>query len=450
MSLNKNRTTGTPKASKYSSSGRKFKPRSQREAEVNRLVLIISGVIGGVIALILGVALLVDGVITPNQPVATVNGQNISTRDFQARVRFERWRTGQQVAQIAQIYPSLLTQQGSPYASLYQELQFPTQMGQRVLDDMINAKLIQQYADANGIKVTDEDVDKEAFSYFGFDPNPSTPTATPSPTLTLTPLVSATPSSTPTITLTPTTVEITTTPTVAPTLTITPLPTGLPTATPELATRRADYDQNNKDYVDAAAKAVGFSQEQLRQVFYEQALSKKVKAEIAKKELGTDTPKEEEQLNVRHILVKTQEEANDVLKALQGGESFSDLARSVSQDPGSGANGGELGWQGKGIYVPEFEDAIWKAKVGDIIGPIDTSKNGPNYGFHIIQVTARQVRPLTPDAADTLVSKTFDDWLTKLRTDQSSKFSYWIERVPTDPTLAEMGVPDASQLAGAQ
>ena len=66
------------------------------------------------------------------------------------------------------------------------------------------------------------------------------------------------------------------------------------------------------------------------------------------------------------------------------------------------------------------------------------------------RVEHREVRPLTPDAADTLVSKTFDDWLTKLRTDQSTRYSYWIERVPTTPTLAEMGVPDASQLAGTQ
>jgi parvulin-like peptidyl-prolyl isomerase len=426
MSLNKNRTTGAPKASKYSSSGRKFKPRSQREAEVNRLVLIITGVIGGLIAVILAVALLIDGVIVPNQPVAVVNGQNISTREFQNRVRFERWRTGQQIAQIARIYPSLLTQQGSPYASLYQELQFPTQMGQRVLDEMINARLIKQYADANGITVTDEEIDKESFTYFGFDPNPATATITPSPTTTLTPIVSVTPSSTPTQTLTPTAVPTdvaTTTPTVAPTLTPTLLPTGIPTSTPELSTRQAEYDQNNKDYLESAATAVGFTQADLRQVFYEQALSKKVQAEIAKKELGTDKPTEEEQINVRHILVKTKEEADDVLKALQSGESFSDLARSVSQDPGSGAQGGELGWQGKGIYVPEFEDAVWAAKVGDIVGPIDTSRNGPNYGFHIIQVTARQVRPLTPDAADQLVAKTFDDWLANLRGEQSTRYS---------------------------
>lgn len=450
MSLSKSRTTGAPKPKK-TASGRNFKPRSQRESEVNRLVLILSAVILGLIALILGVALLIDGVIIPNQAVAQVGGQSITTREFQARVRFERWRLGQQVAQIAQVAPSLLTNpQAQPYYGWYQDLQFSTSMGQRVLDEMVDTKLIAQYAAANGITVSDTEIDEEMFKYFGFEANPVTPTITPSPTITLTPLVSATPSPTPTITPTATPLAITNTPTVEPTMTPSPFPTGLPTNTPELATRRAEYDENSKNYYDTAAKAVGISQADMRQIFIEQALRVKVR-----KAIGGEPPKEEEQANVRTILVTTREEADDVLKALQTGASFADLARSVSKDASTGSQGGELGWDGKGqrteTYGTDFEDAVWNAKAGDVVGPIvvDGVKNPTAQpGFHVLQVLAKEVRPLTPEQAESRIDKAFEDWLKTERETKVQRSNEWIDRVPDDPTLADMGIPSAAELAG--
>ena len=79
-----------------------------------------------------------------------------------------------------------------------------------------------------------------------------------------------------------------------------------------------------------------------------------------------------EQVNVRHILIKTplpgpdgkvdpkgveeaRKKAEDVLKQLKAGGNFDDLAKKYSEDPGSGKNGGSLGWIGKGRTVPEFE-----------------------------------------------------------------------------------------------
>ena len=51
----------------------------------------------------------------------------------------------------------------------------------------------------------------------------------------------------------------------------------------------------------------------------------------------------------------TEEEANDIINALNAGESFAELAKSVSTDTGSGAKGGELGWQPATTYVKEFQ-----------------------------------------------------------------------------------------------
>lgn len=150
---------------------------------MNRLVLIVTGVIAAVIILILAGAFLIEGVIQPNQAVASVNGQNISTRDFQKRVVFDRWRTGTLLASVynqfgPQYAEQLFTSQQSPYAQLYQQLSFPTTMGQAVLDEMTELLLVQQYAKANNLTVSDEEVNKKMFDFFGYNPNPQTATPT--------------------------------------------------------------------------------------------------------------------------------------------------------------------------------------------------------------------------------------------------------------------------------
>ncbi|ROL56430.1 hypothetical protein D9V84_08355 [Bacteroidetes/Chlorobi group bacterium Naka2016] len=73
--------------------------------------------------------------------------------------------------------------------------------------------------------------------------------------------------------------------------------------------------------------------------------------------------------------------AKDILKKAKAGEDFASLARKYSQDKGSAINGGDLGYFGKGMMVKPFEDACFSAKVGDIVGPIESQ-----FGYHIIWV----------------------------------------------------------------
>ncbi len=108
-----------------------------------------------------------------------------------------------------------------------------------------------------------------------------------------------------------------------------------------------------------------------------------------------------EEVKVSHILIKTplpgpdgkvdqkavdaaKTKAEDVLKKLQGGANFADLAKKNSDDPGSAPQGGELGWIGRGRTVPEFEKAAFGLKPGQMSGLVQSS-----YGFHIIKVEDR-------------------------------------------------------------
>jgi parvulin-like peptidyl-prolyl isomerase len=82
-----------------------------------------------------------------------------------------------------------------------------------------------------------------------------------------------------------------------------------------------------------------------------------------------------------HILVATEEEADEVLARLEGGEDFATVAAEVSTDSGSAANGGNLGCVARGVTVPEFEDALFATPEGEISDPVETE-----FGFHVIEV----------------------------------------------------------------
>jgi len=73
--------------------------------------------------------------------------------------------------------------------------------------------------------------------------------------------------------------------------------------------------------------------------------------------------------------------ANGVAEIARRGVDFAELARQHSDDPGSKDNGGDLGWFGRGQMVPEFEQAVFGAKPGEIVGPIKSQ-----YGYHLIRV----------------------------------------------------------------
>ncbi len=95
------------------------------------------------------------------------------------------------------------------------------------------------------------------------------------------------------------------------------------------------------------------------------------------------------EFNASHILVSTLEEAEAALERLAAGEEFAALATELSQDPGSGANGGSLGWFGPGMMVAPFEAAVTELEAGAISEPVETQ-----FGFHII--TLNETRDQQP------------------------------------------------------
>lgn len=100
------------------------------------------------------------------------------------------------------------------------------------------------------------------------------------------------------------------------------------------------------------------------------------------------------EVRARHILVKTKEEADAIIKDLDGGKSFEDIAKEKSTDTGSGANGGDLGYFGPGQMVPEFEKAAFALEPGGYTKePVQSQ-----FGWHVIKV--EDTRAKQPPAFD--------------------------------------------------
>ena len=110
----------------------------------------------------------------------------------------------------------------------------------------------------------------------------------------------------------------------------------------------------------------------------EEALKRRYDALIADEKSSTE-------VHARHILVKTKEEANDIIEQLQNGASFEVTAKEKSTGP-SATSGGDLGFFGKGQMVPEFEKAAFSLRKGKFTDtPVKTQ-----FGWHIIKLEDRR------------------------------------------------------------
>ena len=152
------------------------------------------------------------------------------------------------------------------------------------------------------------------------------------------------------------------------------------------------------DDLDEQLANEGGNRELLRQNLEVQLLIQEIEAALVDQNEVTDEQVQEafaereaqgqyERATVRHILVDTEDQAQDVLARLEDGEDFGALAEELSTDTGSGAQGGALGTAPRGTYVPEFEEVVWDdaTPLGEVQGPVETQ-----FGFHLIIVDDRE------------------------------------------------------------
>jgi len=196
--------------------------------------------------------------------------------------------------------------------------------------------------------------------------------------------------------------------------------------------RSSGQDLSNQEAYEQALKQNDITEEQLRENIRETLPYQKVQEKVAgdaepsDKEIQNFYEKNKEaqfttpaQRCVSHILYNKdqKEKAEDAKQQLEDGADFAKLAEEESQDPGSAANGGDLGCLGKGETVPEFEQAAFGAEQGEIVGPVQTE-----FGYHIIQVT--DIKPAQTRSLQEVESQIRSQLSSEK---QSEAFGKWVE-----------------------
>ena len=184
------------------------------------------------------------------------------------------------------------------------------------------------------------------------------------------------------------------------------------------------FIQQSTERYKTAEELAGFTKEDFR-VLVESSLYRQ-KLEEA---IGAEVPATAEQVQARHILLETREEAEAALARLKDGEDFDALAAELSQDTMTKDIGGDLGWFPRGQMLVEFEEAAFALQPGELSEVVETSA-----GFHIIRVDGREAdRPLEEYFLQQARAMAVDDWFTVQRATQTienymSKFT-----IPKDP-----------------
>jgi parvulin-like peptidyl-prolyl isomerase len=369
--------------------------RRDQEAQYTRLFYIAMVAVAGLIVIILGAGALYEYQIKPNAVLAEVNGHEIKRRDYwqyqsvvlyrQARTyeSFAQQTTGQQQQQFLQFAAAFDAQRDDVWGS--------TDVSSATLQEMIDNQLYLDGAQAMGIEVTDEMASQYALNEFA---PPDAPLQTPIPSPTMIPeraqmatetanaqateqsialgtpvataipgTPSASPQATPVVDSTP----------VASPVAITP---ATPSATPNLAdslnTANAEYDI----FQDAVFDEAHMSEDDYLRLWAKPQVARQlVDAQIVNGVAQTG-----EQVNAQHILVATQELANQLYEQATGGADFTALAKANSTDTVTQPTGGQLGWFTRLEVDPAFADAAFALEPGQISQPVQTP-----YGWHIIK-----------------------------------------------------------------
>ncbi|HEY85916.1 MAG TPA: hypothetical protein G4N96_12490 [Chloroflexi bacterium] len=373
---------------------------SQKEKAERRRVMMIMGGIALLIALILIGGGVYTYIMTPNQALAEVNGQKITRQDYQKRVLYERYLLDeqasfvqlqlQQLAQSLQDSPELLQSlEGQANQQLQQIASQRFAVDRDALDLLIESKLAEEEAAKRGISVSDAEIqatyqEVAAARQGGYTEASAAETVeagrnatataamfTPTPTLSATEVTAAEPAT-----------------------------ASQPTPTINVVSGDA-LSQAIADWEKIMSEQANMTPADLKALIRAQLLREKLY-----EALGEDIETAVLQAHVRHILLEDIEAAWAAKQRLENGEDFAEVAVDVSTDPSVISNNGDLGWFPRKTMVPEFDDAAFTLPVGEISEPIKT-----DFGFHIIEILAREDRELDEQGLSREKAGAYNDWL---------------------------------------
>lgn len=437
--------------------------RAEREAKRQKQLRWGVGIAAvAVLAVLLGFATW-DYIIKPRQVLATVDGSRIRREDYWKFRKLELYQQMTQYSQFSQMVGD--QQQAQQYQSLALQAQAQlgsvwgsTDVNDQTLQMMIDNQIYVQSLDEFNITISDEELETWTLNQFAPADAPLIePTITPTfvperadwatqtaealiPTTEITPTVlpsDSTPigGATPILEATPIASPDDGTPAASPIagLTVSPIaspdvdgatpiaestPIGSPAAdaspiatvepTPtisaeqSLATAETSWDAYQSTVLDQANMSVDD--------YYRLTARPQLAQQKIRDALTTDIGQTADQVHARHILVATQELADQLYTDISNGtQDFAAVAAQTSTDTATAPNGGDLGWFPRGVMVDVFEEVAFNTEPGQVAPPVQS-----RFGWHIIQVIETQAnRAFTDDQIAQLQQAKVQNWLTE-------------------------------------
>jgi hypothetical protein len=398
-------------------------PRREIQARRQRMVRWGVAAAGLLALIVLAGGLLYEYVVKPNQTLATVGSVSISRQDYWRSRAIGLYEQALQFQDFAQFVGP--DQQGQYLALAEQSLaELPavwgsTEVDPASLEKMVDDQVYLQGMEDLGLEMSQDEI--RTFALNRFAP-PGAPLIAPSPTATLTAeraamatstaaALFATPLASPVAATPISGTPVAGTPGLATPVPGTPVATPLaiaptaPAATPNPVEARATAEAGFAQFADQVFPLAHLSQEDYERLVAAPALARQKVSDALAATVGQSAAQVRAALPTR--------EAAEAARArvTEGGEDFAAVARELSTDEASAANGGELGWFTREEMVAPFAEAAFALEPGAISEPVETE-----FGWHVIQVLERDPeRPLTDLQINRLQQTAEERWLAEQR-----------------------------------
>lgn len=349
--------------------GNRLTARWERERRLQQIAVALS--IAAVL-LVIGIPLFGyyrEVIARGQEEIARVNNVGFKMDDYIRQLRYRQRQIDSQAELFNQFGGQQFAQQIASQRSV-----LPTQ----IVFDWVDEELVRQLAPKLGIVVTPEEVDAQLRK--DLEPLPA---PTPEPTLgPVDPFATPTP---------------------------TPIPTPVP----------APFEERYRNLLTFSGLSDAEYREQVRTRLLRQKLEEKLKDEV---------PTSAEQVRLRGVLLSQESEAREVLDQLRNGGSWEQIAADKSLDSASRDKAGDLGWIARGIKDLDFDKAAFGLTGSGIEGPFST-----RLGYWVLQrLEGPQVRPLEPDALQTIKDNAFARWLDEQKKNGQNVIEY---RITSDRQL---------------
>ena len=426
----KNKTTNESEGNRRQS--RKEILRARKQEDQLRVIRIVALIVGIILLLVLGIAVVNEFILTPNKSVATVNGQGIALGDWQERVEYERaQRIMTLESQLENFNGDVgLVQQFSGQSIVELINENAEGMGEAVLDRVVDEEIMRQAAEERGLLPADADIDErigETFNYYGGD----SPTPFPDPTETAVP--------TPSLTPIPVDGEADEEPVVEPPpLVEGPTSTPFPTATPV----SGESFQQEFDDLLGQFNDLGVGEQTYRSVIENSIIAERLIDSLAEEQ---NLPKEDIHASMYFLAFSDEDEANQALDEIGTGDFLTVWNTVRSRPPDLVAedsnitSASEVLWRTRDSIAGGFGEEAAE----DVFNlPLDTTsdlivvtgaEDEPLYV--IILVSGREMRELDANELESRKQQLLITFLEERRIEDVEISELWRSRVPTSPVL---------------